>query len=281
MMREIFLLILGLVAIFIASIQDLRKREVENWISFSLIVFALAYRAFYSIYNSDLWFFLYGVVGLIVFVGLGYAFYYSRVFAGGDAKLLMALGTILPISVSYIENIKLSIVFIFLLLLVGGVYGLIFSFVLFVRNIDKSTREFSKQFRLNKKMFYAALIIDILIMVLVLYSDDYILLVFPLIILAFPLLFIYGKTIEESCMIREVSGKELTIGDWLYEKIRVKGKEIKPYWEGLSEKEVSLLKKVKKIKIKQGIPFVPSFFIAFIILIYLWFSNWSFFKFLF
>lgn len=123
-----FLLLLTLVYLAIASIQDLKKREIENWLSFSLIVFALAYRALYAVINSDLLFFVYGVAGLLVFVGLGYLFYYVRVFAGGDAKLLMALGTILPISNLVSVNLIIFGVFIVFLLFAGSLYGLVYSF---------------------------------------------------------------------------------------------------------------------------------------------------------
>jgi len=75
--------------------------------------------------------------------------------------------------------------------------------------------------------------------------------------------------VEEACMIKEIPGKKVTIGDWLYEEIKVGKKRIKPNWEGLDEKEVKLLSRVKKVKIKYGIPFVPSFLFAFILLILL------------
>lgn len=64
---------------------------------------------------------------------------------------------------------------------------------------------------------------------------------------------------------------QVTIGDWLYEEVKIGKKNIKPYWEGLSEKEVELIRKSnKKVLIKQGIPFVPGFLIAFILLILFW-----------
>ena len=115
-MIDLFLLILGLIWLIVASIQDIKKREVANWLSFSLIAFALVYRAFYSVLFFDLWFFLYGLIGLILFVGLAYAFYYARIFAGGDAKLLMGLGAILGFATSLRENLIIFCVFIFLLL---------------------------------------------------------------------------------------------------------------------------------------------------------------------
>ena len=81
-----FLFGLALAYLIFAVIQDMRTREIANWLNFSLIVFALAYRAFYSSYSGDWMFFAYGVIGVLIFTLLGYAFYYSGIFAGGDAR---------------------------------------------------------------------------------------------------------------------------------------------------------------------------------------------------
>jgi len=272
MYENLFLLILALIWLFVASISDLRKREVPNWLSFSLIIFALAYRVFFAVFNSDLWFFLYGLIGLILFIILAYGFYYARVFAGGDAKLLMGLGAILPFASSLIGNLIFLGVFILLFLFVGGIYGLIYSLVLVSGNKEKFALEFIKQFKLNKRIFYISLVFVFLSLIFVFYFKELIFVFFPVIFLAFPLLFVYGKAVEESCMIVSISSKEVTIGDWLYEEVVInvgrKKKKIKPYWEGLSEGEVELIRKSKKkVKIKQGIPFVPSFLIAFVMLI--------------
>ena len=102
-----FLIFLGLVWIFGAVLQDLKRREVDNLWSFSLIFFALAYRLGVSIFNNNYWFVLNGVVGFVLFVVLGNVFYYSRLFAGGDAKLLMALGAVLPLSYSWMINLRI------------------------------------------------------------------------------------------------------------------------------------------------------------------------------
>ena len=44
-------------------------------------------------------------------------------FAGGDAKLLMALGSILPLTLSFNLNLKILIVFLICFLIFGGIYG--------------------------------------------------------------------------------------------------------------------------------------------------------------
>lgn len=267
-MIDLFLIILGIVWLAAASYQDCKKREVPNWLNFSLIAVVLVYKALYSIFNSDLLFFVYGLMGLAIFVGLAYTFYYSRIFAGGDAKLMMGLGALIPYYHNFYDNLLLLLSFIFLLMICGGIYGLIYSVFLAVSNFNEFKFEATKQFLERKKLLLTCFCLGILLFVVVYFAGERIFYVLPFGIIILPLLFIYGKSVEECCMISQVSGKELTLGDWLYESIRIKGKTIKPNWEGLDEKELKLLKNLKKVKIKQGIPFVPAFLIAFVVLVY-------------
>ena len=269
-MLDWFLILIGLAWILVASAQDLRKREVWNWLSFSLIAIALVYRSFFAVYNSDLMFFIYGVLGLFIFVVLGYAMYYARVFAGGDAKLLFGLGAILPFSGSVISNLMVMGIFIVLLLFAGSLYGLIYSFFLVLGNRKSFSKEFSKQFRKHKVFAYLLFVISFVLIILPIMMSDIVFLLFPMIIFLLPVLFIYGKAIEESCMIQTLKSSQLTEGDWLYEKVKVGRKTIEPYWEGLTSEELKILRKFKgKVKVKVGIPFVPGFLIAFIALLYL------------
>ena len=275
-----FLIILAIVWLIIASICDIRKREVPNWLNFSFITFALAYRAFYSVIEKDSKFFIYGVFGFLLCFGLAYLFYYSRIFAGGDAKLLMGLGAILPVAETILDNVLVFFVFILLLLSVGGIYGIVYSFALAMKNKKRFAKEFRKQAEERKNLLLLGIAFCLLSLILIVFFKDFLLLVFSAMIALSPVLFIYAKSVEESCMIVEVSGKNLTVGDWLYQEVRVGRKKIKPNWEGLSEKEVEMLKNVRKVKIKQGIPFVPVFLISFVLLILLkdYFLNLKFFS---
>jgi prepilin signal peptidase PulO-like enzyme (type II secretory pathway) len=105
----------------------------------------------------------------------------------------------------------------------------------------------------------------------VLISGDFTFLWIVLIAFLLPFLFVYGKAVEECCMIKEIEVKELTEGDWLYRDIRVGKKIVKADWEGLSTDDLKILKKYKKGKvlIKQGIPFVPVFLVSFAVLLVL------------
>jgi Flp pilus assembly protein protease CpaA len=53
MFEVIFLIVLAVVWIGAATICDLKSREVPNWINFSLIIFALGFRFFYSLFSQN------------------------------------------------------------------------------------------------------------------------------------------------------------------------------------------------------------------------------------
>ncbi len=277
----LFLIIIALVWIIGAVIQDLRKREVANWWNFSFVGIALAYRAFLSVYLLDYWYFVFGLIGFGIFFVLGYIFYYARAFAGGDAKLLIALGAGLALSNVFYETLEIFIYFIVLLMFCGGIYGIIYGITLSLRNREKFSKEFKRQFELHKNILYGGFAVSIIILILVFIIKEYLFVMFSLIALIFPLLYFYAKAIEESCMIKSIPARKLTVGDWLYEEIKVGRKKIKPNWEGISEDELKLLQKYKgKVLVKEGIPFTPAFLFAFIILIWIidrgmlgWFYN--------
>ena len=78
-------------------------------------------------------------------------------FAGGDQKLMMALGAILPFSLDFGYNLKILGGFVFLFLIVGAVYGLVASLYFGIRNFDKFRKEFVKQIS-KRKVFVVILL---------------------------------------------------------------------------------------------------------------------------
>jgi Flp pilus assembly protein protease CpaA len=273
--ENLFLIILGLIWIIGAVMQDLKRREVDNLWNFSLIFFALSYRASISVFNWNYWFFINGIIGLVIFIILGNLFYYSRLFAGGDAKLLMALGSILPFSYNLIINLKIFSLFILLFLVCGSFYAIFYSFFLVFKNWKNFNKEFKKQFKNYKYMFLFSIFIFIILIFLGFFFEKMIFLL-AFVILFFPVLFVFAKSVEESCMIKLIPVSKLTIGDWLYKDIKVGNKKIESNWEGVSEEELKLIQRKykKKILIKQGIPFTPSFLLGFLVLIFIIYTNY-------
>jgi Flp pilus assembly protein protease CpaA len=265
----IFLIILVIIWIFFATVQDFKKREVANWLNFSLIIFALGARFFYSLFlNQGFAFFYQGLIGLGIFFVLGNLFYYMRVFAGGDAKLMIALGAILPFSDNFFVNIKFYALFLCTFFITGAIYGLIYSLVLTLKNIGKFKKEFSKQFKYNKKIIYLLFIFGLIVFFLGFFENIFI--YFGLLICVFPFLYIYAKAIEESIMVLDLNSSKLTEGDWLYKDLKIGKNIIMANWDGLSKSDImKIKKKFRKVKIKQGIPFIPVFLISFILFVLL------------
>jgi Flp pilus assembly protein protease CpaA len=275
MFEVIFLIILGFIWVVFAVIQDLRKREIANWVNFSLIIFALGFRFFYSLFSdSGFGFFYQGLIGFAVFFILGNLLYYGKVFAGGDAKLMIALGAIIPFSETLLENINSAVVFLIFFLIAGAFYGIIYSLVLGIKNKKIFTREFSKQFKKNKKFFYLALFLSLLLIISSFFVNE--LIYVALLAFISPYIYFSAKAIDESCMVKDINTNKLTEGDWLYKDVKIGKQLIKAKWEGLSKTEIIILRKNKKnVLIRQGIPFSPVFLISYLILISFWLKLWN------
>ena len=269
MYEVIFLWALALVYLIFAVVQDLKTREIANWISFSLIVFALGFRFFYSLFEKgEFSFFYQGLIGLGIFFVLGNLFYYGKIFAGGDAKLMIALGTILPLYPNVILNIQAFFNFLLIFLFTGFIYILIASTILGIKNFSAFKKEFSKQIKKNKKFIFIILSLNAIFFILGLFNILF--LFFGLIFSFTYFLYLYSKTIDEVCMVRQILAKHLREGDWLYSDLKIGKNIIKASWDGLNEKDIKeIRKKFKSVKIRQGIPFSPNFLISFIIFILL------------
>jgi len=274
-----FLIFIAVIWMIFAVIQDFRKREVANWWNFSLIVFVLAYRAFLSVNSSNYWYFLWGVIGLIVGIVISNIFYYARMFAGGDAKLLMALGTILPLSLSWITNLEILFWFVVFFLLTGAIYGLVYSIILSILHFNKFKKRFREYMIEYRKLLFTFFFVFIFLILVSIfltnsfYFSDYLLILLVIFIPLCPLLFFYAKAIEDVCMVHSVPVSMLTIGDWLVKSLKSGRKKIKPNWEGLSEEELKDIQKHVhgKVSVKYGIPFTPSFLFGFLVMLALFY----------
>ena len=268
-MLTIFLIVLALIWLIFAIASDLRTREIPNWLNFSLIIFALGARLFYSVFNDlDFSFFIQGVFGFAVFFVIANLLYFGRFFAGGDAKLMMALGPVLPFGAGFLPNLNLFLIFLFVFLLAGAVYGLIIVFGLSIKKFGRIKKEFFKQIKSNKKTIIIFLALGIILMIAgYLYASLFVLGIW---ISLTPYLMIYAKTVDECCMVEKIKTSQLTEGDWLYKDVKAGKNTIKQKWEGLSRKDIRLLRKKHKfVLIKRGIQFSPVFLISFLIYAYL------------
>ncbi len=160
--------------------------------------------------------------------------------------------------------------FLICLLLAGAVYGLLFIFYFAIRDRMKVLNKAKELFRQGKIWQLVFLLLEIFFLVFSGAAYFYLAknpVFFSLLFLPpiFYVLFLLTKAVEEVSFIKEVKPEQLTEGDWLAEEIH--GHKFS--WLGLEKEEIKKLQNMglHSIKIKTGIPFVPSFLLGYILVI--------------
>ncbi|MEE9525507.1 MAG: prepilin peptidase [Candidatus Woesearchaeota archaeon] len=280
MLIDVILLTIAFVALVAGTITDIKTREVPDWISFGVIFAGIGIRLIYSTITFEWAYLLEGVAGLAIFVVLGYIMFYAGQWGGGDSKLLMGLGALLGFNFSINS---LIIVFTFNALVAGALYGLIYSVVLAIIHRKEFGKNFhklmhSKQIQKFRKIKLIAFL-AILVLIVYVFKDN-LMDIFVLLTLIAMLILVYlsfylvifVKAVELSAMYKWIEPDELTEGDWIAKDVIVNKKKIVSHKSlGVEKKQIKQLIELKKkgkinqVKVKYGIPFVPSFLAAFIV----------------
>jgi len=327
-LSDVILTVLALICLIVASYTDFKKREVANWISFSLLIAALVIRTMVSIFLASNFLqvilsfilFILFVLGIffylknevpwlefviaIIFIGVWFfsgflnlniylvscflAFgilviltnfmYYGKMSGGADVKILLALAVVFSTTPVFLKHaydlfvpvFGFSVPNIFLFdffvdsLFVGLAFGVLFSIFMAFRNkkvFCKKFKEFSKKY-----LVFEIILIVLGIVLLILSIFQRFLIIFGIFLIIIPFLLVFISSVQEASMKKYKSWKELTEGDWLVEDVRVNKKIIKPSADGLTKKDILLIKKSgKKVLVLDGMPFVPVFLISLIV----------------
>jgi len=265
-MIELVLAGLVLLVLLVASYTDLRTKEVPDWLSYGFIIAALGIRGLFSL--QDGWqIIVSGLLGFAGFYLLALLFYYSHQWGGGDSKLLMGMGAALGVSYPFSNASFTSLWFLLLLLFAGAVYGMIWLGVLAIKRRNCLYPELRSLLNNHKNIHLsvgfgslvflgAGFLVHSLLFVVVLLAALYYVLIFLV-------------AVQSCCFISEKDTKTLTEGDWLAEDVVIKGKKLFSK-KTLSQQDIDKLHqhKISSVLIKEGIPFVPSFLIAYIILLF-------------
>ena len=275
-MIQIILLSIAFIALFLGAVTDIKTREVPDWINYGIIFAGIGIRTLYSSLTSDWTFLFYGLAGLGVFMAISYAMFYAGQWGGGDAKMLMGIGALIGFDFSF-KTFSLITLFI-LIIFAGAVYSLFWSIFLAVKNRKKFIREIKKNIKKYKKieLIISVCSAAILVSALLMYDFNTKIILFCILILinVSCLLALFVKSVEKASMFMYVEPEALTEGDWIAKEYRINNKYIcGPKDLGIEKKQIKKLihlkktGKIKKILIKVGIPFIPSFLIAFILAI--------------
>ena len=279
-------LILGITAIIAlgaASYTDLKQREVPDWISYGLLIAAFAIRILFSF--SESWNLLWsGLLGFAVCFCLASLLYYTNQWGGGDSKLLMAMGAIIGLTFPFEKQSFLLPLFIVLLLVVGAVYGMFWIIGLALAKKKEFFPEFRKTLAEHKTAHFFLLGITLLLVVGTMFVPS--LVVFAFFPAGVFYLLLFTTAVEDHCFYRKIPIPQLTEGDWLAESVKLSPtRTLEPrtidrqdLWE---LRAVAGKGKIHSVLVKEGVPFIPSFFLAFVAFQLLtripfsWLPNWS------
>lgn len=279
-MFEPIVLIITFLFLTVSSYTDFRTREVPDWVSFAAVATGIGLRFLYSVFSWDLQFVVAGLLGFVLFYLLGCLMFYTGQWGGGDSKLLMGVGALLGFGFSWQTRI---FAFLIALILVGAVYGLLWSVWLAFNNwgvfVNKAKHVLSELYSWHRLSLGASIVS--LIAAIILYADFFVfllLLFLSIFVIFFFYLFVFVKAVQDSCLMKRINPKVLTEGDWIAEDVVVNGKTICTHKDlGVDKAQIKKLialysrGKIKKVLLKTGIPFVPSFLLAFLLI--LWKGN--------
>lgn len=279
MIIDLFLFIIGFTSLVAASISDIKTKEVPDFITYSMIFSGLTLRALYAFSYNQLSYFTSALIYLAIFFVIANFLYYTKQWGGGDSKLLIGTSVIFSTYPNFLLQYfqpKFSYfpLTIFInILIIGAIYSLIWTIILAIKNKEKFIKEFSK---LNKKVRFFKILISLITILLITLSilvikNENLQLMY--VIFAFLLIFIlyfgiFIKAVENCCMFKIIPINKLQEGDWIQNNIYYKDKLIyKKSFAGVTKKQINLIKKtnIKKVMIKDGIPFTSVFPLAFIL----------------
>ena len=278
---DIILLCVGFIALIIGSCTDIKTREVPDWLNFALIASALGLRLIYSVVSFDFSYFLYGLLGFGIFFVIAYLMFYSGQWGGGDSKMLMGVGALVGTYPEFLlkffsPNLSfgLPVAFFLNLLFVGSFYGLVWSIVLAVKHRKAFVKKWKEMLSIKimvviRKILLAVMIFAIISLFLIknMIIQFFIFGFVCVSVLTF-YVWIFVKCIETSCMYKHYPVEKLTEGDWIAEDIVINGKKIIGAKNlGIEKHQIEKILKsnIKTVLVKEGIPFVPSFLIAFVL----------------
>lgn len=272
-----FLLCASLFFLGYASYTDLKGREVADEISVGFLVSALSIRLAWFLATGEEGVFLPALLVSFAFLLISIAMYFSRQWGGGDLLILTALGaafgTLPPEFPDRNGPLPLWAGIFINVFFIGAVYGIIwiFSFLLTRKDVLRETcGKIAKYWFVSAPIFLAGALSAIYM--------DFIGKAFgaSLVLLYFALL--SSKSAENIVFTRKTLPENLQVEDWIVGKVTSKGRPVvNESTTGLTkddiERIVSLSKRglldQRKVSVKEGIPFVPVFFLSLLVSLFL------------
>jgi hypothetical protein len=264
----------------LAAIWDLKTTEIPDKIPHTMILIAIIIAFTRSFYEQT----YVPLINSLVCGGLLFAFgfllYYSGQWGGGDAKVLSAIGFLIPNMLKnswfekffpfpFAEMVSYTVNVFF----IGTFYMLFYSFVLALIN-KKIILFFSREIKASASLIaifslslffifiglnmYLCYLFEVPINLNILLTNSFLPLIFTLGIF---LIWKFTKSVEEVGFKKRIPVSKLKVGDVLAES---------KIWEGITQKDLIKIKRSGKkyVVIKEGVRFAPAFPLALFFTLY-------------
>jgi Flp pilus assembly protein protease CpaA len=255
-----------------AAYKDLRTTEFPDWLPYAIIILALGAHGVFAFLLADWWVLLSSLFIGGLLLGSGLLLYHAKQWGDGDAWLFGALGFLYPgtagLPEAPVSFIPFPLIIIFNFFMLSFLYLVVYSVVLGLRN-KKELHKFFTGLRKDLKSigivtvgFAAACAafgaylfsIDMVPPFLV-----YMLLTFPVFLLALLVFIRYGRFVENNLFKRQIDVRDMRPGD-----VPADAK-----WKVMNGKELEMFKKRGgKVWIKEGVRFAPVFIITVLVTLF-------------
>lgn len=252
----------------LAGYVDLRTTEIPDEIPVAMALFAFLWGGLAYITSGSTVLLQSLLVGG-AFFGLGFLMYYTGQWGGGDAKLLAAVGMLVPAAPVFAVNTLFPFALSFLLnvFLIGAVYIVLYSILISLPNTSV-TRAFVRDVRGGWKQigfFGVALVAAVLVAVRMAgTTHQQTLLALSLVPggLGLFVLWRFLRIVERVGFQKRISVRKLRVGDMIGEDVP-ELKLSKRLLRGLTEQEVRAIRRHRReVTIREGVRFGPVFTIA-------------------
>lgn len=250
------------VMLLLGSITDIRSREVPYKISIGGMLVAFCLAVFLSFKTNSILPVFSCLLGGVVLAIPAFIMYFTGQWGGGDTLVACALG----LFVGYNRNLLYFGIVLLFASAISGMLFAIYKIITMPKRFLKNYAVVSKQYRVVKLVFFGIVLVLNLVLVPVFYA---LIAWFCIVIVVQSCLIVLS--VQNSCLDKLISAKMVSEGDWLVKPVKVGKLIIPPRKTGLSQKEVDLIKSsgIKTVLVKDGLPFIPVMFIAFIIAMYI------------
>ncbi|MFC1691213.1 prepilin peptidase [Nanoarchaeota archaeon] len=276
---QIIITAVVVIYLVICSYTDIKTHEVPDWISYGMIFSGIMLNAMFAVILGRYIIILHSLIGLLIGFVISWIMFYSGQWGGGDAKVLMGLGALIGLELTF-ERIPFLMDFLVNVILIGAIFGIVWSFGLMLINRKKFVKDYrkrnkNKNIRRARNMVILVLVFSIVAGILIKDLPTRILCIGLGVIIAFTFYsWRFMKSVEAVCMLKNIDPEKITPGDWIAKEIKIDGKYITgPKDLGIEPSQIRKLiqlkkaKKINKVLVKYGIPFTPSFLISFIVTI--------------